>query len=224
MAAIPILLVGKNQEIREAQAKTLAKEFSEDPFDTHVINAISNGGIDTIREIIAMTPRRPFRASYSTFIINNAQYLTTEAQNAFLKTLEEPPPHTRIILTAITKHSMLSTIFSRCEVIDLGSGIEDLESITNNDIIFFNRYFDKSFFEQINNISAFDLDTWIKVWRKVLRAKILDQGASKTFSKLKTVEIKNYLKEILLVKAAMDKKVNQKLAFLKLMSDLLIFN
>ena len=210
------LIVGKNPLTVDKKAYELAKKIGDSSlnFNLQKISDCKN-----LLSFVKLSLSKP-----TSIIIKEIDKATIPALNAFLKTLEEPPPHTRIILTAITKHSMLSTIFSRCEVIDLGSGIEDLESITNNDIIFFNRYFDKSFFEQINNISAFDLDTWIKVWRKVLRAKILDQGASKTFSKLKTVEIKNYLKEILLVKAAMDKKVNQKLAFLKLMSDLLIFN
>src|SRR3989344_3409907 len=59
-------------------------------------------------------------------IFEEAQLLTQEAANAFLKTLEEPPPGNYLVLTAPTRESVLETIASRCQVLDLGTPDLDL--------------------------------------------------------------------------------------------------
>lgn len=73
-------------------------------------------------------------------VVKNAHRLTTEAANAFLKTLEEPTAHTILILTAPNQDSLLPTIVSRCQVENLGNSAptsgkkEELEKLVNSSI------------------------------------------------------------------------------------------
>lgn len=69
--------------------------------------------IEEIRDILEASSLKPYAAPWKVFIVIQAERMTLEASNAFLKTLEEPPPHTVFILTAETKTSMLETIQSR---------------------------------------------------------------------------------------------------------------
>jgi len=75
--------------------------------------------IDTIRSIREQASLKPFEAESKVFIIQDADGMTSEAANALLKTLEEPPPHAVLILTARDARSLLPTIVSRCQVFGL---------------------------------------------------------------------------------------------------------
>jgi len=76
-------------------------------------------GIDEIRGLQKNLSLKSFDGKLKTAIINNAQNLTIEAQNALLKTLEEPPKNSQIILTAPNAESLLPTIISRCQIVEL---------------------------------------------------------------------------------------------------------
>jgi DNA polymerase-3 subunit delta' len=75
--------------------------------------------IDTIRSIREDVSLKPFEAARKVFIIQDADSMTSEAANALLKTLEEPPPHAVLVLTACDARSLLPTIVSRCQVFGL---------------------------------------------------------------------------------------------------------
>ncbi len=77
--------------------------------------------IDQIRELQEFLKLRTpgNQAIRRAIIIEDAHYLTTEAQNAFLKLLEEPPADTAIILTNVGERSLLPTIYSRCQLVVL---------------------------------------------------------------------------------------------------------
>lgn len=83
--------------------------------DVLEIDAASNRGIDEIRELRQNVRYLPARDPYKVFIIDEAHMLTTEAFNALLKTLEEPPPRVLFILATTEPHRMPSTIHSRCQ-------------------------------------------------------------------------------------------------------------
>ncbi len=83
--------------------------------DVVEIDAASNRGIDEIRELRENTRYLPARDRNKIFIIDEAHMLTTEAFNALLKTLEEPPPHTLFILATTEAHKLPTTIQSRCQ-------------------------------------------------------------------------------------------------------------
>jgi DNA polymerase-3 subunit gamma/tau len=83
--------------------------------DVQEIDAASNRGIDEIRELREAVRYLPARDRYKIFIIDEAHMLTTEAFNALLKTLEEPPPRSLFILATTEPHKLPSTIQSRCQ-------------------------------------------------------------------------------------------------------------
>jgi len=82
--------------------------------------------IDQIRKLQHQLSLKPYASKVKTGIILEAQRMTVEAQNALLKTLEEPPAHSILILTAPSTKNLLPTIVSRCQIIRLRPEI-DLE-------------------------------------------------------------------------------------------------
>ncbi len=83
--------------------------------DVLEIDAASNRGIDEIRELKEKARYNPARDRHKIFIIDEVHMLTTEAFNALLKTLEEPPPHVVFILATTEYHKIPATILSRCQ-------------------------------------------------------------------------------------------------------------
>lgn len=87
-------------------------------FDVIEMDAASNRGIDTIRDLRENVKLSPATCAYKIYIIDEAHMLSTEAFNALLKTLEEPPPHV-IFIMATTEHAKIpKTITSRCQDFD----------------------------------------------------------------------------------------------------------
>jgi DNA polymerase III subunit gamma/tau len=82
--------------------------------DVIEIDAASNRGIDEIRELRDKVRLAPMRAKYKVYIIDEVHMLTTEAANALLKTLEEPPAHTLFILCTTEPEKLPETVVSRC--------------------------------------------------------------------------------------------------------------
>jgi DNA polymerase-3 subunit gamma/tau len=83
--------------------------------DVMEIDAASNRGIDEIRELKEKVRYTPARDPKKIFIIDEVHMLTTEAFNALLKTLEEPPPHVVFIMATTEYHKIPATILSRCQ-------------------------------------------------------------------------------------------------------------
>jgi len=75
--------------------------------------------IGEIRKIGREIVLKPYEGRYKVFIIEEADYMNQEASNAFLKTLEEPPQKSLIILTAESALKLLSTVASRCQIVRL---------------------------------------------------------------------------------------------------------
>lgn len=86
--------------------------------DVVEIDAASNRGVDEIREIREKIKYSPSGVRYKVYIIDEAHMLTTEAFNALLKTLEEPPAHAVFILATTEPHKLPATIISRCQRFD----------------------------------------------------------------------------------------------------------
>jgi DNA polymerase-3 subunit gamma/tau len=79
------------------------------------IDAASNRGIDDIRDLRDKVRYAPTQLPSKVYIIDEAHQITGAAANAFLKTLEEPPPHSRFILATTDPEELLPTIVSRCQ-------------------------------------------------------------------------------------------------------------
>lgn len=86
--------------------------------DVVEMDAASNRKIDDIRSIIDEVAFTPTKAKYRVYIIDEVHMLTTEAFNALLKTLEEPPKHVIFILATTEVHKLPATITSRCQRFD----------------------------------------------------------------------------------------------------------
>ena len=84
----------------------------------HELDAASNNSVDDIRTLIEQVRILPQVGKYSLFIIDEVHMLSSQAFNAFLKTLEEPPKHAVFILATTEKHKIIPTILSRCQVYD----------------------------------------------------------------------------------------------------------
>lgn len=82
------------------------------------LDAASNNGVDDIRALIEQVQIPPSRGRYRVFIIDEVHMLSSQAFNAFLKTLEEPPSYVIFILATTEKHKIIPTILSRCQIYD----------------------------------------------------------------------------------------------------------
>ena len=86
--------------------------------DVYEIDAASNRGIDEIRDLRETVKFAPAEGRYKVYIIDEVHMLTSEAFNALLKTLEEPPAHVVFILATTEAHKVPPTIQSRCQRYD----------------------------------------------------------------------------------------------------------
>lgn len=95
------------------------KAFDEGrSMNIHELDAASNNSVEDIRELIKQVQIPPQIGRYKVFIIDEVHMLSSQAFNAFLKTLEEPPSYVIFILATTEKHKILPTILSRCQVYD----------------------------------------------------------------------------------------------------------
>ncbi|MCE2675204.1 MAG: DNA polymerase III subunit gamma/tau [Sediminibacterium sp.] len=94
----------------------------------HELDAASNNSVDDIRTLVEQVRFAPQAGKYKVYIVDEVHMLSTSAFNAFLKTLEEPPPYAIFILATTEKHKILSTILSRCQIFDF-------RRITSNDTV-----------------------------------------------------------------------------------------
>ncbi|MGZ4163112.1 MAG: DNA polymerase III subunit gamma/tau [Tumebacillaceae bacterium] len=86
--------------------------------DVLEIDAASNRGVDEIRDLRDKVKFAPTEVRYKVYIVDEVHMLTTEAFNALLKTLEEPPHHVMFILATTEPHKLPATIISRCQRFD----------------------------------------------------------------------------------------------------------
>ena len=87
-------------------------------FNIFELDAASNNGVEHIRTLVEQVRIPPSQGRYKVYIIDEVHMLSTAAFNAFLKTLEEPPPYVKFILATTEKHKILPTILSRCQSFD----------------------------------------------------------------------------------------------------------
>src|SRR6476469_9464498 len=106
----------------------------------HELDAASNNSVDDIRELVNQVRFAPQAGKYKVYIIDEVHMLSSSAFNAFLKTLEEPPPYAIFILATTEKHKILPTILSRCQIFDfkritLQDTVDHLQGIANKEHI-----------------------------------------------------------------------------------------
>ena len=94
----------------------------------HELDAASNNSVDDIRSLVDQVRFAPQAGAYKVYIVDEVHMLSSSAFNAFLKTLEEPPPYAIFILATTEKHKIIPTILSRCQIFDF-------KRITNHDTV-----------------------------------------------------------------------------------------
>lgn len=120
------IVIAKDKQKRDQYLADFFKQHEIDTFDITVLNLETSAkqntqslGIEDIKQIQKKIFLKPIKSKVKAIVIDEAELLTIEAQNALLKILEEPPNHTLIILATNTKETLLPTIISRCQVIQL---------------------------------------------------------------------------------------------------------
>ena len=117
------------------------KAFNEQrSYNIHELDAASNNSVDDIRSLIEQVRIPPQIGKYKVYIIDEVHMLSSQAFNAFLKTLEEPPHHAIFILATTEKHKILPTILSRCQIYDfnrisVNDTIDHLQYVANKEHI-----------------------------------------------------------------------------------------
>lgn len=117
------------------------KSFNEGTsLNIHELDAASNNSVDDIRSLVEQVRFAPQAGKYKVYIIDEVHMLSQSAFNAFLKTLEEPPPYAIFILATTEKHKILPTILSRCQIFDfkritLQDTVDHLENIAKKEHI-----------------------------------------------------------------------------------------
>ena len=119
---------------REINKSSIENIDSHDlSFNVFELDAASNRGIEEMKNLIDKVRIPPQIGRYKVYIIDEVHMLTTQAMNAFLKTLEEPPKHIVFVLATTEKNKILPTILSRCQIYDFNriSDVEIVETLIN---------------------------------------------------------------------------------------------
>ena len=154
------------------------------------IDAASNRGIDEIRDLRDKIRLAPAGARKKIYIIDEVHMLTTEAFNALLKTLEEPPEHALFVLCTTNAEKLPETIVSRCRQIDFKkAGISDLLQSLKRAKRGEEREIDEKALEQIAQLADGSYRDAHKLLEEVLtvypRAKITDEMVQKVLGEKK---------------------------------------
>lgn len=122
------LLIGNGSGAAEKEITRLVAEWKISPWD--ITRTVGEGtiGIEAIRDFERELSMSPRNSPAKVGVITDMERLTVEAQNALLKTLEEPPPHTYIIGTTNNPEALLPTIRSRMSVVKLENVSENFDT------------------------------------------------------------------------------------------------
>lgn len=119
------IIFGANQELRLQEARKVADKLSS---GVDLVLLEEAKGIASIRDIISTLSRKPYQSKAVSVVITEADKLSIEAQNALLKTLEEPPGNANLILVSENPENLLPTVRSRCRMINLGPAVANVSS------------------------------------------------------------------------------------------------
>lgn len=125
------ILIAHNPDKQVSYLKQFINEHAISPFDQININEEGSIGIEIVRKIQGSLFVKPYKSNAKLITIFHAENLTTEAQNALLKILEEPPTYVFFFLCATTDEVFLPTIRSRCKLLIL---TEEEKTVTKEEI------------------------------------------------------------------------------------------
>lgn len=131
MSMYSFLIASKNKKTANDCINEFLNKEKIDPLDRSINFYEKAMGIEDVRNIQKKISLKPFRGKTKAVVIQVYENITTEAQNALLKVLEEPPANTVIIINISKKELLLPTIISRCKIIELE---EEIISLNNEDV------------------------------------------------------------------------------------------
>lgn len=111
------IIISKTTQQQQKYLDEFIQTHHISAFDKTLIEEDGSVGIEIIRKLQETLYLKPYKGNEKMIIIHHAERLTTEAQNAFLKVLEEPPTFVYLFLLATTEEAFLPTILSRCTLI-----------------------------------------------------------------------------------------------------------
>ena len=129
----------RTENIEACEKCESCQSFNEGhSLNVYELDAASNNSVDDIRTLIDQVRFAPQLGSKKVYIIDEVHMLSSQAFNAFLKTLEEPPSHAIFILATTEKHKIIPTILSRCQIfdfnrIDLNDMVRKLDEIAKKE-------------------------------------------------------------------------------------------
>ena len=200
--SLPILITNGSPSVRKQEALKIAEKNSS-TWDTHILNGAEEYGIANIKDLLSKVGRKPFNSLAQSVVILEAQNLTLEAQNALLKTLEEPSASVEIILTSPTAEGLLSTIASRCLRQELTTQVSPTETEKLKKLL------SPSFYERWAASESLDTNIWLEFWRKLLITEVLEKAGSSQKEDLR--RLTNYLKLVVKLQGLLKRRASQKL-------------
>lgn len=225
------LIVGGFSEERIKKAQKLVQPFfskpvdlNNPPIDLFIIRPDDSIGINQIRALKKFLSRRPYQSVMKVCLILEAEKLTLPAQNSLLKTLEEPPAHSLIILLASQSEGLFPTIISRVKITRLPakSKIRPSEEETKQLIKTLNRLLAAGVGERLRlslslvknrDQALFLVENLLFLWRQLLLAKIGIKKESFRFpNKANLEEIEKAIKNTEQVRKMLAANVNFHLA------------
>ncbi len=118
------LITGTRGVGKTTIARIFARELGTEDIDIVELDTASNRGIDEIKELREQIKSYPLNSKYRIIIMDEVHMITPQGANALLKTLEEPTPWTIFILCTTDPEKLITTIVSRCQVINLDNPTE----------------------------------------------------------------------------------------------------
>lgn len=192
----------------DEQAKLAEKATREvSQFDLFINDCEQNSGIEMIRELQSFLVRKPLQSPYNLAILKGAHLLSIEAQNALLKTLEEPPPNSKLILIVPHSFSLLPTIISRCSLEESSNQ----KTVSEIDWELMQKTLTSSSAQRLHLADNLDFDQWLRWWYSLLKGKINGETGHPLTQKLKVGQIQIYLKKLLTWSKMRESHVNSKL-------------
>ena len=196
---VSFIVAAKDKKTRVAYHKAYADKQSINTFDVLFIEKDTESkatgiGIETIKLLQKKLFLKPLKSKNKLLVIEDAQLLTPEAQNALLKVLEEPPEHTYIILGTETKEALLPTILSRCQIIELEEERKQLSEKSIEELTLFIKALPElTLAERLSHAEKLAKDkdkaiTWVENLIIVLRDNLIQSYSLETAESIKKLQ------------------------------------
>lgn len=181
------VVVSNDQKKRQVYIADFCQSQGIDMLDIAVVEKesvknLNSIGIEDIKNIHSKIFLKPIKSDTKAVILDDAHLLTTEAQNALLKVLEEPPQNTLIVLSTDSTEQLLPTILSRCQIVSLSPTEFEFTDLERNEFEeFITHLSEMKIGERLKKAEELAKDkdeaiAWIGKLILVLRDKILNEA------------------------------------------------